>query len=98
MSADQDVIRTLKGATLWVTFNRPESRNAMTFGMYERLADICSTAPTDGSVKAIVIHGAGGKAYDRVDWNRDGVSAWAEAMIAPGDSGGPSFVTGRDGG
>ena len=63
MSADQDVIRTLKGATLWVTFNRPESRNAMTFGMYERLADICSTAPTDGSVKAIVIHGAGGKAF-----------------------------------
>ena len=63
MNTDQDVIRTLKGATLWVTFNRPESRNAMTFGMYERLADICSTAPTDGSVKAIVIHGAGGKAF-----------------------------------
>jgi hypothetical protein len=38
--------------------------------------------------------GQGGKAYHRVDWNFDGVSAWGEAMIAPGDSGGPSLVEG----
>ena len=38
--------------------------------------------------------GQGGKAYDRVDWNFDGVSAWGESMIAPGDSGGPSLVEG----
>jgi enoyl-CoA hydratase/carnithine racemase len=63
MSDAPDVIRTQKGATLWITFNRPQSRNALTFGMYETLAEICSTAPTDGSVKAIVIHGAGGRAF-----------------------------------
>jgi len=38
--------------------------------------------------------GAGGKAYHRVDWNSDGISAWGESMIAPGDSGGPSLVEG----
>lgn len=31
-------------------------------------------------------------AYDLVDWDFDGNHAWAEAMIAPGDSGGPSLV------
>ena len=46
-----------------ITFNRPQSRNAMTFAMYERLADICANAPTDGSVKAIIVTGAGDKAF-----------------------------------
>lgn len=30
--------------------------------------------------------------YDLVDWDFDGNHAWAEAMIAPGDSGGPSLA------
>jgi enoyl-CoA hydratase/carnithine racemase len=31
--------------------------------MYEGLADICVNAPTDGSIRAIVIRGAGGRAF-----------------------------------
>lgn len=46
-----------------VVFNRPQSRNALTFEMYAHLADICRNAPTDGSLRAIVISGAGGKAF-----------------------------------
>ncbi|MEM8821016.1 MAG: enoyl-CoA hydratase/isomerase family protein [Pseudomonadota bacterium] len=46
-----------------VTFNRPESRNALTFAMYEGLAEICRAVPTDGSVKAIVVQGAGGRTF-----------------------------------
>jgi enoyl-CoA hydratase len=45
------------------TFNRPQARNALTFGMYERLAEICDMAPLDGSVRAIIITGAGDKAF-----------------------------------
>ena len=45
------------------TLNRPHARNALTFGMYERLAEICANAPTDGTVKAIIITGAGDKAF-----------------------------------
>lgn len=46
-----------------VTFNRPEARNALTFAMYDRLADICRSAPNDPAVKALVLKGAGGKAF-----------------------------------
>lgn len=46
-----------------VTFNRPRQRNALTFGMYDRLAEICRTAGSDGRVKVLVITGAGGKAF-----------------------------------
>ncbi|WP_272002458.1 enoyl-CoA hydratase [Roseovarius sp. ZX-A-9] len=58
-----DVIDTLLDGTLWITFNRPQTRNAMTFGMYERLASLCRDVPTDRSVRAVVINGAGGKAF-----------------------------------
>lgn len=46
-----------------ITFNRPQARNALTFEMYERLGDLCERAPTDGSVKAIVLTGAGDRAF-----------------------------------
>lgn len=58
-----DLTQELRGKTLWVTFNRPASRNALTFSMYEVLATICRDAPTDGSITAIVLSGAGGKAF-----------------------------------
>lgn len=43
--------------------NRPQARNALTFEMYDRLAEICASMPTDGSVRAVVVSGAGGKAF-----------------------------------
>ncbi|MEL6281028.1 MAG: enoyl-CoA hydratase-related protein, partial [Pseudomonadota bacterium] len=46
-----------------ITFNRPDQRNALTYGMYEGLAEICANAPTDGSVKAIIVSGAGDRAF-----------------------------------
>ncbi len=58
-----EITDELRDETLWITFNRPQARNALTFGMYERLAELCAGVPTDGSVKAVVISGAGGKAF-----------------------------------
>ena len=46
-----------------VTFNRPEARNAFTFRMYERLAEICKTAPADPAVKALVLTGVDETAF-----------------------------------
>jgi enoyl-CoA hydratase len=46
-----------------VTFNRPEARNAFTFAMYERLAQICEEANGDRSLKVLVFRGAGDKAF-----------------------------------
>ncbi|XWN30041.1 MAG: enoyl-CoA hydratase/isomerase family protein [Devosia sp.] len=58
-----ELLSELRASTLWITFNRPEARNALTFAMYQQLADVCAKVPTDGSVRAIVIAGAGGKAF-----------------------------------
>jgi enoyl-CoA hydratase len=45
------------------TFNRPQARNAFTFEMYERLAQICGQADKDRSIKVLVLQGAGDKAF-----------------------------------
>lgn len=58
-----EILSQVRGHTLWITFNRPEARNALTFEMYEGLATLCREVPTDGSIRAVVIHGAGGKAF-----------------------------------
>ena len=58
-----DITEVLRDGTLWITFDRPEARNALTFEMYERLATLCREVPVDGSVRAVVISGAGGKAF-----------------------------------
>ena len=47
----------------YITFNRPQARNALTFAMYERLAEICEEVGASGSVKALVLTGAGEKAF-----------------------------------
>ncbi len=41
-------------------FTRPEARNALTYGMYEGLRDVCREVPADGSVRALVVTGSGG--------------------------------------
>src|SRR5439155_10854715 len=46
-----------------ITFNRPQARNALTFAMYERIAEICAEIETDRSIKALVLTGAGDKAF-----------------------------------
>lgn len=58
-----EITDELRGGTLWITFNRAQARNALTFGMYDRLATLCREVPVDGSVRAVVISGAGGKAF-----------------------------------
>ncbi|WP_300550696.1 enoyl-CoA hydratase [Roseovarius sp.] len=58
-----ELTHEIRDATLWITFNRPQARNALTFQMYEGLADLCRNVPTDGSLRAVVLSGAGGRAF-----------------------------------
>jgi enoyl-CoA hydratase/carnithine racemase len=46
-----------------LTFNRPQARNALTFAMYERLAEICTIVDGDPAVKVMLLTGAGDKAF-----------------------------------
>jgi enoyl-CoA hydratase len=59
----QEVLYEVKEGVGRITFNRPEARNAFTFRMYERLAEICQQAAGDSSVKVLVLTGADEKAF-----------------------------------
>jgi enoyl-CoA hydratase/carnithine racemase len=52
-----------RGPAAWVTFNRPEAHNAMTFEMYEELYACCERADADDDVRVLVLRGAGGRAF-----------------------------------
>ncbi|HSN21878.1 MAG TPA: enoyl-CoA hydratase, partial [Usitatibacter sp.] len=58
-----DLIHERRGDIAWITLNRPEARNALTFAMYEELAAICEAANKDPSLRVMVIRGAGEKAF-----------------------------------
>jgi len=60
---EDELIVERRGRVEWLTFNRPEARNAMTWNMYERLALACEAVNQDSSVRAVVLTGAGGKAF-----------------------------------
>jgi enoyl-CoA hydratase len=59
----QELLYDKRGEIGWITFNRPQARNALTFAMYEGLAEICSRVGQTREVKALVITGAGDKAF-----------------------------------
>ena len=58
-----DLIYEVRDGVGYITFNRPQARNAMTFAMYERLAEICEAVNDDRSIRALLMTGAGDKAF-----------------------------------
>ncbi|OFW14598.1 MAG: enoyl-CoA hydratase [Acidobacteria bacterium RIFCSPLOWO2_12_FULL_67_14] len=46
-----------------LTLNRPEALNAMTWAMYQALADACDRVDRDDDVRVFVLRGAGGRAF-----------------------------------
>lgn len=55
-----EVLVERRGDVVWLTFNRPDARNAMTFAMYARMAEVAGEVNADRSVRALVLTGAGG--------------------------------------
>jgi enoyl-CoA hydratase len=60
---DNDLRYEVRDKIGFIVFNRPHARNALTFAMYERVAAICEAINQDGSVKVLVLSGAGDKAF-----------------------------------
>jgi enoyl-CoA hydratase/carnithine racemase len=58
-----DVTFERRGAAAWVTFDRPEAHNAMTFAMYDSLVGHCEAVDADDEIRVMVLRGAGGKAF-----------------------------------
>jgi enoyl-CoA hydratase/carnithine racemase len=53
----------INGAIATLTFNRPAARNALTWKMYEGLAQACDRVDGDGAVRVFVLRGAGEHAF-----------------------------------
>jgi enoyl-CoA hydratase/carnithine racemase len=62
-STDEHILLEQHGPVAWITFNRPDARNAMTFEMYERLHDLCEQTDKDPAVRVLVLRGAGDKSF-----------------------------------
>ena len=58
-----ELLYSVEGEVGVVTFNRPAAHNALTFKMYERLGEICASQSAAGPVKALIVTGAGGRAF-----------------------------------
>ena len=62
-SSASEVLVDRDGPVVTLTFNRPEARNAMTWGMYDRLYEVCEEVDADDAIRVLVLKGAGGKAF-----------------------------------
>ncbi len=54
---------TVEGAVARFSFDRPAARNAMTWRMYDDLAEGCARVNADPAVRVATLRGAGGKAF-----------------------------------
>src|ERR671939_2199175 len=52
-----------RGPIAFLTFNRPQARNALTWAMYEGLYECCEHVDSDDRVRVLVLRGAGEKAF-----------------------------------
>jgi enoyl-CoA hydratase len=63
MESAEELISERRGPVQWIIFNRPQARNALTWAMYSRLAELCEEVNRNREVRAVVLTGAGGKAF-----------------------------------
>ncbi|MDH3714784.1 MAG: enoyl-CoA hydratase/isomerase family protein [Gammaproteobacteria bacterium] len=59
----QELLFEVDEGVALITFNRAEARNALTFGMYQQLADHCNEANRDEAIKVLIITGDGNRAF-----------------------------------
>lgn len=59
----EDLLYEVRDGIGFATLNRPQARNALTFPMYERLAALCGEIASDPGARALVVTGAGDRAF-----------------------------------
>lgn len=60
---NQEILSHIQGNIGWITLNRPAALNALSLNMIRNITEILRVWEADPSLKAIVIEGAGGKAF-----------------------------------
>jgi enoyl-CoA hydratase len=62
-ATDELLFTTDEAGIARIVLNRPQARNALTFAMYQGLITCCEAIAADPAVKALIITGAGDKAF-----------------------------------
>jgi len=62
LSSDKIIARQ-DGAVGWLVFNNPERRNAVSLDMWQAIPEVLSRFESDPEIRAIVLAGAGDKAF-----------------------------------
>jgi enoyl-CoA hydratase/carnithine racemase len=57
------ILRETRGQIAVLTFNRPEKLNALSYGLIDQLVDNLDTIEDDPSIRAVVLTGAGDRAF-----------------------------------
>jgi enoyl-CoA hydratase/carnithine racemase len=58
--AEPEILFETDGPLAFVTFNRPQARNAMTWAMYDGLLQACEQVDGDPERRVLILRGAGG--------------------------------------
>jgi enoyl-CoA hydratase/carnithine racemase len=58
--SEPELLFETDGPLAFVTFNRPQARNAMTWAMYDGLVEACERVDADAEVRVMILRGAGG--------------------------------------
>ena len=61
--SDNDVLLERDGGVAWLILNRPDKRNALTFGMWERIPVLLGQFEQDPALRLLIVRGAGNKAF-----------------------------------
>jgi enoyl-CoA hydratase/carnithine racemase len=61
--ATEKIVAEVDGGIGWLTFNRPERRNAMSMEMWRGVGDAMDAFRADDAVRLVIMRGAGGKAF-----------------------------------
>src|SRR5690606_37611424 len=54
---------SVEGGIAHISFDRPQARNAMTWKMYDELAEACEVIGAQPQIRVAVLRGTGGKAF-----------------------------------
>jgi enoyl-CoA hydratase len=61
MTPAEDLVRyEAANRVAYITLNRPQARNALTFAMYDRIEALCEAVDRDPDVRVMVLRGSGG--------------------------------------
>jgi enoyl-CoA hydratase/carnithine racemase len=61
--SSRHMLAEIDGPIGWMTFNKPERRNAVSLDMWEAIPEILNRFESDPTVRVIVLKGAGDKAF-----------------------------------